>query len=181
MNLHNVFLISENTIKKRSLVTDPTLSYLIKPAIELAQKEGLRGIIGDCLLDKIKMLVSTKDETSGEMLINLTEYARYKFLLQNYITDYLVYKTMSEIVIPMRDKMRNAGVVNNVDNNYQQPDFSETTYTKRYWEDHAEYFGTALREYVLENITDYPEYTSCDSCNNKNGKLESTYHCGIVL
>ena len=40
MNLHNVFLISENTIKKRSLVTDPTLSYLIKPAIELAQKEG---------------------------------------------------------------------------------------------------------------------------------------------
>lgn len=175
------YLISPTTMKKRGLVTDPTLEYLCKVAIETAQKIGLRGVIGDCLIEKIQYLVSTQDDVTGDYLINLSEYAHYKNILQNQITDYLVYETMSEIIIPMRDKMRNAGVVNTTDTNYQQPDFNEITYTKRYWEDKSSYFATRLREYIEENISFYPEYNGCDSCGNKNGKLDSTYHCGIVL
>lgn len=181
MNLHNVFLISEKTIKKRSLITEPTLDVYIKSAIEIAQKEGLRSIIGDCLIKKLQYLVSTKNEQETGLLINEPEYVHYKDLLNNQITDYLVYETMSQAIVPMRDKMRNAGVVNNIDNNYQQPGFDEITYTKRYWENHAEYFGTVLREYVVENIEWYQEYNGCDECGNKNGKLDDTYHCGIVL
>ena len=177
----NIFLISEKTLKQRSLITDPTLSYVIKPAIECAQKIGLRGIIGDCLIEKLQMLVSTKTQDETHFLINLPEYVHYRELLNNYITDYLVYRTMSEAVIPMRDKMRNAGIVNNTDNNYQQPYFNEITYTKRYWNDNAEYFGTMLRQFIETHLDWYPEYNACDSCNNKNGKLDDTYHCGIVL
>lgn len=181
MNLHNVFLISEKTIKKRSLITEPTLDVYIKPSIEIAQKEGLRSILGDCLINKLQYLVSTKNEQETGLLINESEYVHYKDLLNNQITDYLVYETMSQAIVPMRDKMRNAGIVNNIDNNYQQPAWEEITYTKRYWENHAEYFGTVLREYVVENIEWYPEYNGCDECGNKNGKLDNTYHCGIVL
>lgn len=181
MNLNNVFLISETTLKKKSLITDPTLSVYIKPSIELAQKVGLRGIIGDCLLEKLQMLVSTKNEDETGLLINEPEYVHYKDLLNNQITDYLVYQTMSEAVIPYRDKMRNAGVVNTSDTNYNQPDFSEITYVKRFWSDKAEYFGTRLREYINKNLEWFPEFNGCDECGDKNGKLEDTYHCGIVL
>ena len=181
MNLHNVFLISESTLKKRSLITDPTLSVYIKPSIEVAQKIGLREIIGDCLIEKLQMLVSTKNEAETGLLINEPEYVHYKELLNNYITDYLVYKTMSEAVIPMRDKMRNAGVVNTVDNNYQQPGFDEITYTKRYWSDNAEYFGTMLRQFVEKHLDWFKEYNACDSCGDKNGKQSKIYNCGIVL
>lgn len=179
--IHNIFLISEKTLKQRSLITDPTLSYVIKPAIECAQKIGLREIIGECLIEKLQLLVSTKTEDQTHFLINMPEYVHYKELLNNYITDYLVYKTMAEAVIPMRDKMRNAGVVNNVDNNYQQPGFDEITYTKRYWSDNAEYFGSMLRQYVENNIDLYPEYSACNTCNNMNGKQKHIYNCGIVL
>ena len=177
----NIYLISENTLKKRSLISDPTLSVYVKPAVECAQKIGLRGIIGDCLLNKFQMLVYTRDAESGELLINLPENIHYKDLLQNQITDYLCYATMSEIVIPARDKFRNAGIVNGIDNNYQQPGFDEITYVKRYFDDKAQYFGTILREYIVKNINFFPEYNACDECGDKNGKLESTYHCGIVL
>lgn len=181
MNLHNVYLISESVLKKRSLITDPSLSIYIKPSIELAQKIGLRGIIGDCLLEKIQMLVTTKNKQGTGILINEDEYVHYKDLLNNYITDYLCYATMSEAVIPYRDKMRNAGIVNTVDTNYQQPAFSEVQYVKRYWNDKCEYFGARLREYIVKNIEWFPEYNGCDKCGDKNGKLESTYHCGIVI
>lgn len=181
MNLHNVYLISENVLKKRSLITDPVLEYTIKPAIECSQKIGLRGIIGDCLLEKLQILVSTKNEEQTGLLINEPENIHYKELLNNQITDYLCYASMSYIVINSRDKFRNAGVVNTVDNNYQQPAFDEITYVKRYFDDLAQYYGTRLREYIENNLEFYPEYNGCDSCDNKNGKLENTYHCGIVL
>jgi hypothetical protein len=181
MNLHNVYLISESVLKKRSLITDPTLSVYIKPAIECAQKIGLRGIIGDCLLEKLQYLVVTKNEEGTGILINEDEYAHYKDLLNNYITDYLCYATMSEAVIPYRDKMRNAGIVNTVDTNYQQPAFSEVQYVKRFWNDKCEYFGTRLREYIVKNISWFPEYKCNCECGDNGGKLDKTYHCGIVI
>lgn len=182
MAFNNIYLMSETTMKKRSLITDPTLSIFIKPAIELAQKVGLRGIIGDCLLDKLKMLVSTKTVGGDGFLINLPENVHYKDLLNDQITDYLVYQTMSEAIIPFRDKMRNAGIVNTVDNNYQQPDFKgEIIYVKNYWDDKAQYFGKILRDFVEEHLDWFPEYNACDECDNKNGKQENVYRCNIVL
>ena len=92
--IHNIFLISEKTLKQRSLITDPTLSYVIKPAIECAQKIGLREIIGECLIEKLQLLVSTKTEDQTHLLINMPEYVHYKELLNNYITDYVVYNDL---------------------------------------------------------------------------------------
>ena len=103
--IHNIFLISEKTLKQRSLITDPTLSYVIKPAIECAQKIGLREIIGECLIEKLQLLVSTKTEDQTHFLINMPEYVHYKELLNNYITDYLVYKTMAEAVISIENSL----------------------------------------------------------------------------
>lgn len=181
MRLHNVYLISEKTLKQRSLITDPVLSVYVKPAIECAQKIGLVGVIGNCLLEKLQYLVSTKNEQETGLLINEPEYVNYKNLLNEQITDYLCYATMSYVVVNGRDKIRNAGIVNNIDNNYQQPGFDEITYVKRYFDDLAQFYATRLRETILENNDLYPEYSACDSCGNKNGKLDNTYHCGIVL
>ena len=181
MRLHNVYLISSSTLKKRSLITDATLEYAIKPAIECAQKIGLRSVIGDCLIEKLQYLVSTKNEAETGLLINEPENEHYKNLLNEQITDYLCYTSMSYIVLNLRDKLRNAGVVNTTDSNYQQPQWEEILYSKRHFDDLAQYYGTRLREYIENNLEFYPEYNGCDSCDNKNGKLENTYHCGIVL
>lgn len=181
MRLYNVYLISSATLKKRSLITDTTLEYAIKPAIECAQKIGLRSIIGDCLIEKLQYLVSTKNEAETGLLINKPENEHYKNLLNEQVTDYLCYATMSYAVINLRDKFRNAGVVNTTDNNYQQPQHQEITYTKRYFDDLAQYYGTRLREYIVNNKEWYPEYQCNCECGNNGGKLDNTYHCGIVI
>lgn len=181
MRLHNVYLISESTLKKKSLISDPTISVYIKSSIECAQKIGLRGIIGECLLEKLQYLVVTKNEAGTGLLINEEEYVNYKNLLNEQVTDYLCYATMSYAVINLRDKFRNAGVVNTTDNNYQQPQHQEITYTKRYFDDLAQYYGTRLREYIVTNKEWYPEYQCNCECGNNGGKLDNTYHCGIVI
>lgn len=182
MRLHNVYLISEKVLKQRSLVTEPTLGVYIKPSIECAQKIGLVGVIGTCLLEKLQILVTTKNEQETGYLIDEPEYIHYKDLLTEQITDYLCYSTMSYMVMNAREKFRNAGIVNTIDNNYQQPTFKdEILYTKRYFDDLAQYYATRLREAILAHLDWYKEYNACDKCNDKSGKLDNTYHCGIVL
>lgn len=180
MNIHNVYLISQSVLKKKSLITDPVLEVYIKPAIECAQKIGLRSVIGDCLLEKLQVLVSTVDDQQGKRLIDLPQYAQYKNLLIEHITDYLAYATMSYIVMNAREKFRNAGIVNTYDNTYTQPQFDEITYTKRYYDDLASSYASRLRKHLEDYLNLFPEYRCMCDCGD-NGKSKSVWDCGIVI
>lgn len=172
-----VYLISPKTLKQKSLVNDNTLDKFIVPAIDAAQNINLKQIIGKFLLDKLLMLCSTEDEQHVK-LIEKTEYTAYKYLLQNYITDYLCYSVMDEIQIPVHQKVRNAGTIQNTDENYIQSSLQELNYIRGFYRDKAEFIGNSLQKWILKNRTDYPEFFT-QGCG-LNSKQES-YNCGVVL
>ena len=147
-----VYLISPKTLKQKSLINDNTL-------------------------DKLLMLCSTEDEQHVK-LIEKPEYAAYKYILQTYITDYLCYSVMDEIQIPVHQKIRNAGTVQNTDENYIQSSLQELNYIRGYYRDKAEFIGNGLQKWILKNRTDFPEFFT-QGCG-LNTKQES-YNCGVVL
>ena len=54
-----VLLSSEKFIKDTSSISDNTAARFILPALREAQEIGLRSILGDAMLDKLKELVAS--------------------------------------------------------------------------------------------------------------------------
>jgi hypothetical protein len=171
-----VYLISENVLKKRSLINDATLGKYIKPAIEIAQNIDLKQIIGKNLLDKICDLCYEENDQHVK-LIDLPEYAQYKLLMTDYITDYMCYMTMCEIQMGIHNKMRNAGVTQSTDENYIQASLQEVNFNRQYWKDKGEFVGNEMQRYIIKNKNLYPEFNQC--CDNT--PIRDSFQCGIVI
>ena len=80
--MEKVLLISENTLKKYTLINDNVDSKYILPAIQITQDCDLDTLIGPVLNNKIQSLVR-------ENRIAQPENEHYKKLLDEYITPYL--------------------------------------------------------------------------------------------
>ena len=68
-----ILLSSENFIKSVTNISDNVSGKYILTSLREAQEVGLKNIIGDCLLEKLKVLIK-----SG---IDAQENVKYKYLL----------------------------------------------------------------------------------------------------
>ena len=87
--MEKILLVSANFIKNISNISDNISGKLIEPAIWEAQNEGLRGILGDALVNRLEELVATDE-------INLEANVMYKTLL-NKCQYFLAYTAISNI------------------------------------------------------------------------------------
>ena len=166
-----VFLISEATMKKNSVVNNNVDGMYLLPAIEFAQDAGLQPIIGTKLYNKLMDLVENG---------SITGSIDYKYLLDEYITPYLINKVTADIQIPLSFKLRNQGVVQQTDANTYVPSMKDIQYVIQNYENKANFYSNRLSDYLKANRKKYPEYCSVDSSadmpSNKNA-----YNTGIYL
>ena len=59
--MEKILLVSGNFIKNVTNIDDNIPGKLIEPAIYEAQNEGLRGILGDALVDRLEELDANRD------------------------------------------------------------------------------------------------------------------------
>lgn len=123
----------------------------IAPALEEAQSIYLREIIGDLLYNSITNKID--DETLS---------GKYLTLVNQYIKPYLTYKVQSVIVIPLNNKTRNAGVINQYDQGFNTSTMKDTAYLADYYNSRAEFYANRLTTYLQKNSTDFPEYGYSD-------------------
>ena len=154
-----VLLISEERLKKDTLINDNVDEMYLYPAIQAAQETGLMPLIGSALYRKICGLVE-----EGE--IADVENADYKYLLDNYIINFLEFKTMSELQIPLQYKMRNAGIVQNQDERFVSASMRDTQYLIEYYDNKAKFYANRMSRYLCHNSSKYPEYLSCSDCSD---------------
>ena len=100
--MEKILLVSANFVKNVSNISDNISGKLIEPAIWEAQNEGLRTVLGDCLVDRLENLVSLDE-------IDLPENVMYKTLLLK-IQYYLAYTAISNICMLTAVKIDNAGL-----------------------------------------------------------------------
>lgn len=164
-----VFLISEDTLKNETVINDNIGAEFIIPAIETSQDIYLQEAIGSMLLDKIYDLVE-----SG----NVEE--PYKTLLDEYIIPFLKFKVLSEIVIPLSYKYRNAGVVQSTGDHYQQSMMKDAITVQNHYATRSIFYHQRLTKYLCTNSNLFPEYRNTRDNADLMADSES-YNTGWVL
>lgn len=167
-----VLLSSETFIKSVTNISDNIAGKYILSSLREAQEVGLKGILGERLLGKLKTLIS-KGEIDSE------QNANYKSLVDK-CQYYLAYMTIVELVYKVSYKIGNAGVVKTADENLQVASFEEISAQKEYYQGKADYFCMELQNYILDHRTDLPEVNDND-CHKIKSNLYSAATCGIFL
>lgn len=167
-----ILLSSEKFIKETTNVSENLSGKYLLPSLREAQEIGLKGILGDCLLARLKQLV--KD---GE--INQEDNTAYKDLLDR-CQYYLAYETIVEVVERVSYKVVNFGVAKTTDENLQVATQDEIAKQKYFYQAKADNYCLDLQNFLLNNRTAYPELKECD-CNRIKANLKSAASCGIFL
>ena len=166
-----ILLSSENFIKSVTNISDNVSGKYILTSLREAQEIGLKNIIGDCLLEKLKVLIKYG--------IDAHENIKYKYLL-NKCQYYLAYMTIVELVYKVSYKIGNAGVVKTADENLQVASFEEIVAQKEFYQGKADFHCMEVQNYILENRSDFPEVDD-NSCRKIRATLHSAATCGFFL
>lgn len=167
-----ILLCSVNFIKNISNISDNISGKLLEPAIFEAQNEGLRGILGDSLVDKLEQLVS--DNTIGQ-----TQNAAYKTLLDK-AQYFLAYTAIADICMLTSVKIDNAGLEQVGDEHMEPLDMTDSYRLRDFYQHKADYMCRQLQNFVLKNRSDYPELTEND-CRSIKANLFSAATTGLWL
>ena len=167
-----ILLSSEKFIKEVTSVSDNLSGKYLLPSLREAQEIGLKGILGDRLLSKVKDLIknNTIESASNGVYKTLVDHCKY----------YLAYKTLVEVTNKVSFKIGNFGVTKTQDENLQVATQDEIAKMQYYYQSKADACCLDLQNFLLENRSDYPELT--DACCNKiESNLYAAATCGIFL
>lgn len=167
-----ILLSSEKFVKSVTSVSDNIAGKYILPSLREAQEQGLKGILGDALLAKLKSLVADKE-------IDQESNAAYKVLL-DHCQYYLAYTAIVEVTNKVSYKIGNFGVAKSADENLQVASQDEIAKMQYYYQSKADAYCLDLQNFLLRNRSDYPELTD-NCCHNIKSNLHSAASCGIFL
>ena len=167
-----ILLSSEAFVKSVTSASDNLSGKYILPSLREAQEIGLRGILGDDLLAKLKDLIknNTLETESGGVYKTLLDHCQY----------YLAYMTIVEVTNKVSYKIGNFGVTKTSDENLQVASQDEIAKMQYYYQSKADACCLDLQNFLLEHRKDYPELTE-NSCHKIESNLHSAASCGIFL
>lgn len=167
-----ILLSSEAFVKSVTSASDNLSGKYILPSLREAQEIGLRGILGDDLLAKLKSLRKDGNlETESDGVYKtLVDHCQY----------YLAYMTIVEVTNKVSYKIGNFGVTKTQDENLQVASQDEIAKMQYYYQSKADACCLDLQNFLLEHRNDYPELTEC-CCHKIESNLHSAASCGIFL
>ena len=167
-----ILLSSETFIKSVTNISDNVAGKYILASLREAQEVGLKNIIGENLLEKLKDLVNNKE-------IDEMANSRYKLLL-NKCQYYLAYVTIVEVTNKTTFKVGNFGVTKTTDENMQVATQDEVAKMQYYYQTKADACCYDLQSWLIENRASFPELSEHD-CRRISSNLYSAATCGIFL
>ena len=165
----NILLISEDTLKTYSHLNDNVWGKSLTPAIITAQDIYLQKFLGSCLYKKVLGLVK-----SGE--IRNENYVMYKELLDNYITNFLIYQTLANLIPEISTKITNMGLVTSSDEHVQNVTQGERDLVMGQYQKYADAYCKMMQDFLKENRDSFPELNCCGAPN-----LDSSAETGLWL
>ncbi len=165
----NILLISEDTLKTYSHLNDNVFGKSLTPAIITAQDIYLQKFLGSCLYKKVLELV----ENGG---IRNENYAMYKELLDNYITNFLIYQTLANLIPEISTKITNMGLVVSNDEHVQNVTQGERDLVMGQYQKYADAYCKMMQDFLKENRDSFPELNCCGAPT-----LDSSAECGLFL
>jgi hypothetical protein len=178
----NILMISEQSFKDFTIASNNIDLKNLTQIIKMTQDRYIHPLVGSALYNKILDLISTGD-------ITLVGNAKYKTLLDSYLTDTLFNYVLGELPMAMQYKFVNKGVLKKTSENSEQPTYAELQSISKYYQGYAEWYAERTINYLTANSETYPEYLNPGSditaiwptsnqyrvaINLGNGELEDT-------
>lgn len=163
-----ILLTSESFVKSVTSISDNIAGKFLLPAIREAQDVGLRGIVGDRLLDKLKADFSA-GSLSG-IYAECVEQAQY----------FLAYTAVVELANKVTYKVSNFGVAKSNDENLAVVGADELAQATYFWQSKADAACLDFQNWLLRNRSALPELSAC-ACNRIAANLKSAASCGLFL
>lgn len=151
MSLNTLF-IDETLIKSRTAISWGIDGKQIKPVIKLAQDKFIMPCLGSTLFNRLQEGIENDD-------INLDE----KNLLDNYVTDCLLWYTIGEMVMMTSFQFFSKGVFQKTSEESNTPSKGQLELLERSYLSNAEFYKQRLIDYLRQNMELYPEYLTYTS------------------
>ena len=145
------FLISEAKLRQFTDLNNMVDSELIKNAIREGQDIGLQNIVGTVLYQQLLSLVDNSD-------IDDAAYSNYKYLVDAYIQDYLLYESYWYSLDAIYLRPRNNGLIKpNGGENSDAVDKDLYNMKRQTVQNKKEYYANRLTNYLIANTSLFPE------------------------
>ena len=170
--MNDILLVSEAFVRDVLTINENVSGKILLPAIREAQEFGLRPILGQALLDKIKTLIDAD-------AIGVAGNESYRAVVE-HCSYFLAYQSAAELGKKLTYKFGNFGVAKANDENLQVASWEEISKMEDYYQGKADAYALDLQNWLLDNVTDLPELTFSQR-NKMRSNLYSAASCGIWL
>ena len=165
-----VFIVTEQLVLDRTTLDKNLLSANLKPAIILAQKVEMTTICGDKLVEKIYNDIENTSLTGN-----------YKKLVDDYLTDVVIYATLYHAATSMLSKFTNRGLQQENTENSSHSDISVYRELKSDAKNKMEYFSQRANKWLYFNRGLFPEYEFCASDGEQPANPNNKLYGGLVI
>lgn len=171
---NKVYLVSPDDVKAASNINYNVNDGDVASAIRTSQNIYLRDIIGDNLLETLQDMVSggTIEDTGN---------TPYLVLLDEYVSEYLIYKSCVEVCVPISLKLRNIGVSQDYDSNIQAAQLENIAELANYYETQSIDKANRMIDFLVENRASFPELNIHCSCGRKAPCLKKKANTNLYL
>lgn len=164
-------LISEAKLREFTDLNNSVDSSLLVNAIRTAQDIELQRVLGTLLYNKILSDVDTSS-ISGN----------YKDLLDNWIQDFLIYASYYEVLEAIYLRPRNNGLVKPTGGeNSIDADLALYDRRRQSAKNKKEFYGDRLVSHLLEDQSNFPEYTSGTNLDEMPGDPGTQFRSPMVF
>lgn len=162
------YFLSEETLKSKTVVSENLDTKILNQTIWLVQEERIQQAIGTDLYNRLQAGIIASDLTADETT-----------LLNNYITNVMVFYVMAELPMVLGFKFYNKNILKKSADNAEAATMTELADIMSYYQNKAEFFEARLIKYLQDTASNtvFPEYFECTDLLPK----KKAYKCSIVL
>ena len=148
----NILFISPALIKSRTGISDAIDDKQIKPQIKVAQDIYIQPALGSTLYIRLQEGVDADNLTASETT-----------LLNSYVTDALIWFTISQLPLALGYQFFSKGVLQKTSEESNTPSRPDLELLSNHYKQNAEWYKQRLIQYLRENYTLYLEYMQTGS------------------
>ncbi len=147
--MKNTLFIGANAIKERTAIHSNIDDKLIMPEIKTAQDIYILPALGTALY--VKLQTGIENATLSNLETSL---------LNDYVTDALVYYVLSELPVGLSFQFYNKGLIRKTSDNSDQPNMQDLIDVANRYRSRAEFYKQRMIKYLQEVSTTnlFPEY-----------------------
>jgi len=159
---------NEDKLKKSTAINYNVDTAFLLPFLKIAQDKHLQIILGTKLYNKISTDIEDNDLTGA-----------YKTLVDDYIQDSIIHYALVEALPYLSFQIKNGSVIQKNSENGTAATKSDITWLIQKERDTAEFYAQRIVDYLCENSSSYPEYTT--NTGSDISPTSNAYFTGIKL